>query len=105
MQETIEQQPVANYHRHVNYIKIWAILLVLLIVSLIVGMIGYQFFAVWMIFTIAVVKALMVVAYYMHLLWEPKFLWLAVGFAVLCLFFLFLGVVPDILLVKLQLAH
>ncbi|MDP6450166.1 MAG: cytochrome C oxidase subunit IV family protein [Lentisphaeria bacterium] len=104
MQEAIEQTET-SYHGHVNYIRIWAILLVLLIVSLGIGMIGYQFFAVWMIITIAIVKALMVTAYYMHLLWEPKWLWLTVGFALLCLIFLFLGVFPDILLVQLQLAH
>ena len=90
---------VDHYHGHTSYLAVYVALLVIFVLSLLVG-ISDSNFALYTIFSMAIIKALLVVGYFMHLLWEPLFLSIVVGFAVLCLFFLFFGVMPDVIFVK-----
>ncbi len=89
-------------HAHPNYVKIWAILLGLLIVSLIGPEIGHALDANWIIvitaFGIAVVKAYMVCADFMHLRFEKKIVWflLLASLIVIGAVFFF-GVASDVI--------
>lgn len=84
-------------HGYNYYIKIWAILMVLLIIS-IVGP-TLEIFIVTMItaFGVALVKALMVAAYFMHLNIEKRYIWLLLLGALLFLGGFFIGVAPDVM--------
>jgi caa(3)-type oxidase subunit IV len=90
------QQDVAIERRQPNYVLIWALLVAALGLSMLVGEMGLPVIAVVLIFTIAVVKAYMVMAYFMHIRFEPLYVTLILGSAVVCLYFLFFGLVPDI---------
>jgi caa(3)-type oxidase subunit IV len=84
-------------HTHPNYVKIWAILVVLLGVSIVGPLLGMMWLTLVTAFGIAVVKALMVAAYFMHLNIERTYikqlLLVLLGLIVL----LFAGVAPDIM--------
>jgi caa(3)-type oxidase subunit IV len=79
-----------------NYVLIWGILVSALLVSLFLGYMDLPVVAMVLIFTIAIVKAYLVVAYYMHLKYEPFFVVAIVATGLACLYFLFFGLVPDI---------
>ncbi len=81
---------------HPNYVAIWGVLVVALLVSLIVGKMNLPVVTLILIFSVAVVKAWLVIAYYMHLKFEPLFVAAMVVTGLVCLYILFLGLVPDI---------
>ena len=82
---------------HTNYVKIWAILLVLLAVSLIGPELGIRIVTLLTAFGIAVVKAYMVAKYFMHLNIERRFVvqLLTVCLGLMVLFFL--ATAPDVM--------
>lgn len=84
-------------HPHTNYVKIWGILLVLLIVSVVGAESGIKAVVLLTAFGIAVVKALMVAAYFMHLNIEKKMIWYmliaTIAFVLVCFF----GIAPDVM--------
>lgn len=86
----------AHMH-HPNYVKIWAVLVVLLIVSVLGPMTGIRSLILFTAFGIALVKACLVAKNFMHVNLERKWL----GYLlVVCLAFmavLFAGVAPDIM--------
>ncbi len=82
--------------RHVNYAAIWGILMAALIVSLLLAYHEHKAAASALIFSIAIVKAGLVAAYYMHLKFEPRFIVLTVLAGLVCLFILFAGLLLDI---------
>lgn len=82
--------------RHPNYVLIWGILVVALVVSLLLGFVRLPVVVPVLVFSIAIVKAWLVASYYMHLKFEPLFVALIVGSGLACLYFLFFGLVPDI---------
>jgi caa(3)-type oxidase subunit IV len=82
---------------HPNYVKIWAILVALLIVSVLGSMSGIRSVILVAAFGVALVKAFLVAKNFMHInvekRWVPYLL-------VLCLLFmviLFAGVSPDVM--------
>lgn len=84
-------------HPHTNYVKIWGILLVLLVISILGPELKMPVVTLITAFGIAFVKAYMVAMYFMHLNREPKFV---TYFVVTCLAFMalfFAGVAPDVL--------
>ena len=84
-------------HGPAYYVKIWAILVVLLIVSVIGPEFGIQAVTLFTAFGIAVVKAYMVAANFMHLKTEKR---LATYILTTCLVFMFLffaGTAPDVM--------
>jgi caa(3)-type oxidase subunit IV len=84
-------------HAHTNYVKIWAILVVLLVISVIGPMFEIQALTLITAFGIAVVKALMVAKKFMHIDDAPKFItYLMVTCLVFMLLF-FAAVAPDVL--------
>lgn len=101
----MEENMKSNYHGHPNYIMVWAVLVALLAVSLAIGFMGNKRMAVAGIFSLAIIKTLLVLGNFMHLRWEPKIVWGIVGFGALCLVFLYFGVLPDIVYVDLKIAR
>jgi caa(3)-type oxidase subunit IV len=82
---------------HTNYVKVWALLVVLLIISIIGPELGHPVITLVTAFGIAVVKAYLVATKFMHVDLEPK---LVTYFVVTCLGFMllfFAGVAPDVL--------
>lgn len=91
----------AEHHDHDHspkrYVKIWAILLVLLCTSIVGPMIGHKWLTLITAFGIALVKAGMVCAYFMHLNIEKKIAWYVLIATLLLLLVFFTGVAPDVM--------
>jgi hypothetical protein len=76
-------------HGHTpNYVAIWGVLVAALLVSLLLGMLSLP--------VVTVVKAYLVAAYFMHLKFEPVYIVVILAAGLVCLYFLFFGLVPDI---------
>lgn len=86
----------AHTHSAAFYIKIWVALLVMLGISIAIADVGHPILATTLIFGIAIVKALLVVAFYMGLALEARYIvWVMIsGLALMII--LFFGLVPDI---------
>jgi caa(3)-type oxidase subunit IV len=84
-------------HSPKHYIRIWAILCVLLIISITGPMLEIQVITLLTAFGIAFVKAGLVVKHFMHLDTEKPVVWymLITGIAFMLLFFA--GVAPDVM--------
>ncbi len=77
--------------QHTNYVKIWAILVVLLIISVIGPEIGIRWVTLMTAFGIACVKAYMVADKFMHIGEMPKFISYIVVTSVVFMVLLFAG--------------
>lgn len=66
---------------HYNYVKIWGILLVLLVLSVLGPMLGHPMLTLFTAFGIAFVKAFLVIKYFMHLTVEKRY----IGFLLLAM--------------------
>ena len=87
----------AHAHEHPNYIKIWAILLGLLCVSIAGPFLGIKVVTLITAFGIAIVKAYMVAKNFMHLNIERQYVvYLILTMLVFVLLF-FAGVSPDVM--------
>ncbi len=84
-------------HSSGKYVKIWAILLVLLAVSIIGPTLGIKWLTLITAFGIAIVKAGMVCAYFMHLNIELKYIWYLLLATLLLLLVMFTGFAPDVM--------
>ncbi len=81
----------------VNYVKIWAILLCLLVVSILGPFLGIKIVTLLTAFGIAIVKAYLVAKNFMHLNIEPRYaVYLLTTMLVFMLLF-FAGVAPDVM--------
>jgi caa(3)-type oxidase subunit IV len=88
--------PGAHVH-HPDYVKIWAILLVLLIVSVAGPYFGIRLVTLMTAFGIAVVKAYMVVKNFMHIDVAAKYVTYFVVTALVFMFLFFAGAAPDVM--------
>lgn len=84
-------------HGQWHYIKVWAILLALLIVSICGPMIGIRSVTLLTAFGIAVVKAVMVASEFMHLKVEKKYISYLLLTMLLLMAIFFYGVAPDVM--------
>jgi caa(3)-type oxidase subunit IV len=93
---TTEAQTETHVH-HPNYVKIWAILVALLVVSVVGSMSGVRAVILVAAFGVAVVKAFLVAKNFMHITvekrWVPYLLLVCLAFIVI----LFAGVAPDVM--------
>jgi caa(3)-type oxidase subunit IV len=80
-----------------RYVKIWGILLVLLAISIAGPTLGIQAVTLVTAFGIAVVKALIVAAYFMHLNVEKRFIWYLLIISLAFIGIFYFGVAPDIM--------
>jgi cytochrome c oxidase subunit 4 len=84
---------------HPNYVAIWVVLLALFGASTGAAYLGATRTATIVIFGIAVAKALLVISYYMHLRFEPRWIVVLMLSALACAIVLFFGLIPDIVFV------
>lgn len=91
-----ELEEVGAEPRRPSYVLIWGILVAALFISLLLGTMHLPVVTAVLIFSVAVVKAYLVAAYYMHLKFEPFFVAVIVATGLACLYFLFFGLVPDV---------
>ncbi len=81
----------------INYVKIWAILLVLLAVSVIGPMFEIQALTLITAFGVACVKAYLVATKFMHINMTQRFIPYMVATGVVLMLLFFSGVAPDVM--------
>src|SRR5438477_12221196 len=84
-------------HAHPSYVKIWAILLALLVVSVAGPFLGIRVVTLITAFGIAIVKAYIVARYFMHINIEKKYVAYLVGTMVILMLLLVGAVSPDVM--------
>ena len=84
----------AGHHR--NYVKIWGILVVLLVVSVVGPMTGIRVIMLATAFGVALVKAYIVAKNFMHLDVEKPIVHWVLGIALVFMVLLYAGVAPDV---------
>lgn len=84
-------------HAHPNYVKVWAILVLLLCISVVGPMLGHPAVTLVTAFGIACVKAYMVAKNFMHVNLEPRFVPYLVLTAVVFMFLFYSGTAPDVM--------
>ena len=87
----------AQAHPPVNYIRIWQILLVLLVVSVLGPFLGIKVVTLITAFGIAVVKAYLVAKNFMHLDLQPRFVVYILGTTLVFMLLFFAGASPDVM--------
>ncbi|MGB5694801.1 MAG: cytochrome C oxidase subunit IV family protein [Polyangiales bacterium] len=101
-----EHQDHADDHGQAHYVKIWAVLLVLLVISIlgpiVAPHVAFGFLQAWMItlmtaFGIAIVKAYLVAANFMHLNIEKKYISYLLATMLTFMLLFFAGVAPDVM--------
>ena len=91
---------MSGTHAHPNYVKIWIWLVILLIISTVGPMLEIPVITLITAFGIAVVKAYMVAANFMHLKFEKHIIWFLMIMSLILLGVFFFGVAPDIMQTK-----
>ena len=86
--------PAHPHHR--NYVKIWAILSALLVVSVTGPMVGIRVVTLIAAFGVALVKAYLVAKNFMHLDVEKPIVGWLLGLALMLMVLLYSGVAPDV---------
>jgi caa(3)-type oxidase subunit IV len=79
------------------YIKTWAILLVLLVISVLGPEVGIQWVTLFTAFGIAVIKAYLVAVRFMHLNLTPRFVIYMVSTSLVFMLLFFAGASPDVM--------
>lgn len=87
----------ATTHGPSSYVRIYLLLLALLGVSLIGPTLGIPIVTLITAFGIAIVKATMVAAYFMHLNIEEKYIWYVLLIMLGFMLVMFAGIAPDVL--------
>ncbi len=86
-----------EHHDHPNYVKVWGILVVLFMISVLGPLVGIRTITLITAFGVAVVKAWLVVRNFMHIYIEPKFIAYLGGSMLAFMVLLFFGVAPDVM--------
>ena len=82
---------------HVNYVRVWQILLVLLVISVLGPMIGIKIVTMITAFGIAVVKAYLVAKNFMHLNVQPRFVVYLLGTTLVFMLLFYACASPDVM--------
>lgn len=88
---------VQAMHAHPPYVKIYLTLVILAAISVLGPTLGIPALTLITAFGIALVKATMVAAYFMHLNIERRYIWFLLFIMIAFLFVLFAGVAPDVM--------
>ena len=86
-----------EHTHHPNYVKIWAVLVVLLVVSVIGPMFGIRVVTLITAFGIACVKAYLVAKNFMHITATQRFVPYLVATALVFMLLFFAGSSPDVM--------
>jgi caa(3)-type oxidase subunit IV len=84
-------------HHHPNYVRVWVILLVLLVISVLGPMLGHPIVTLVTAFGIACVKAYLVAKNFMHINLAPRYVGYLVATALLFMLLFFSAVAPDVM--------
>jgi len=84
-------------HHHPNYVKVWAILLVLLGVSIVGPEAGIRGVTLFTAFGVAIIKAYMVAKNFMHVNIEPRYVTYLLLTGLLFMLLFFAGSAPDVM--------
>jgi caa(3)-type oxidase subunit IV len=84
-------------HAEPNYVKIWAILVALLVVSVLGPMLGHPIITIITAFGIAIVKASLVVRHFMHVHLEPRYISYLFASCLAFVLLFFAGTAPDVM--------
>ena len=87
----------AEAHHHPNYVRIWAVLVALLVVSVAGPMLGIRAVTLITAFGIACVKAYLVAKNFMHINIEKRFVPYIVMTALVFMLLFFAGTAPDVM--------
>lgn|SRR5574338_101954 len=87
----------AEVHHHPNYLRIWAALLLLLVISVAGPMFGVKWVTLITAFGIAVVKAYLVARNFMHINVEKRFIAYAMVTVLVFVVLFFAGSAPDVM--------
>ena len=99
-EQTHAESPEAHaeeHEHHIDYRKIYLILVALLIVSVLGPMLGIQTVTLLTAFGIAFVKAYLVVKNFMHLNVQPRFVAYLLSTCLVFMLLFFAGVAPDVM--------
>ena len=91
---------MSETHEHPNYVKIWYWLLVLLAISVAGPMLEVPSITLITAFGIAIIKAFLVAANFMHLKFEKKIIWLLLILSLCLLGVFFFGTAPDVMMTE-----
>ena len=86
-----------EHHEHPNYVKVWAILVCLLVVSVIGPMFEIQVVTLVTAFGIACVKAYMVAVNFMHINIAKRYVSYLVATMLVFMLLFFAGTAPDVM--------
>jgi caa(3)-type oxidase subunit IV len=92
-----ESHSEAAHIHHPDYVKIWAVLVVLLIVSVLGPLTGIRWLMLFTAFGIAIVKAYLVAKNFMHVNLEKRWVTYLLVTSLVFLAILFSGVAPDVM--------
>jgi caa(3)-type oxidase subunit IV len=92
-----ESRSEAAHIHHPDYVKIWAVLVVLLMVSVLGPLTGIRWLMLFTAFGIAIVKAYLVAKNFMHVNLEKRWVTYLLVTSLVFLAILFSGVAPDIM--------
>ncbi|MCL4685013.1 cytochrome C oxidase subunit IV family protein [Myxococcota bacterium] len=92
--ETAAAEPHVH---HGNYVRIWVILVVLLVASVLGPMLGHPIVTLVTAFGIAIVKAYLVAKNFMHINVAPRFVGYLVATCLLFMLLFFAGTAPDVM--------
>ncbi len=84
-------------HGTSHYVKIWGILLVLLVVSVLGPELGIKWVTLLTAFGIAIVKAYMVAVHFMHINMTPRYVIYFVTTTLVFMLLFFAGTAPDVM--------
>ncbi len=82
---------------HPNYVRIWGILCVLLVISILGPMLGIRPVTLITAFGIAIVKAYLVAKNFMHVNVQRRYVVYLLGTALALMLVFFAGVAPDVM--------
>ncbi len=86
-----------EHTHHPNYVKIWAILVVLLAISVAGPMLGIREVTLLTAFGVAIVKAYLVVRNFMHIGTAPRYVTYMVATVLVFMLLLFSAAAPDVM--------
>jgi caa(3)-type oxidase subunit IV len=84
-------------HHHINYVRIWFILLALLVVSVLGPLLEIKIVTLITAFGIAVVKAYLVAKNFMHLNVQPRYVLYILGTTLVFMLLFFAGTAGDVM--------
>lgn len=92
-----EDASYEEHTHHPDYVKIWGVLLVLLVISVAGPFLGIQVVTLITAFGIAVVKAYLVAKNFMHVNIAPRYVAYLVGTCLVFMLLFFAGAAPDVM--------